>query len=51
MADDLVIRLATPDDAQAVHAIYAPYVVNSVATFEIEPPTVEQRRERIGHVL
>lgn len=51
MADDLVMRLASPEDAQAVHAIYAPYVSHSVATFEIEPPTVEQMRERIVHVL
>lgn len=51
MANGLVIRLATPEDAQAVHGIYADYVLHSVATFEIEPPTVEQMRDRIGRVL
>ena len=45
------VRLANPDDAQAIHSIYAPYVAESTATFEVEPPTVEDLRERIVRIL
>lgn len=39
-------RLATPDDAEALQAIYAPYVETSI-TFEYDAPTVEEFRRRI----
>ena len=39
-------RLATPDDAEALQAIYAPYIGTSI-TFECHVPTVEEFRERI----
>lgn len=39
-------RLATPDDAEALQAIYAPYVETSI-TFECVVPTVEEFRHRI----
>lgn len=39
-------RLATPDDAAALQAIYAPYVETTV-TFEYDVPTVEEFRQRI----
>lgn len=39
-------RLATPDDAEALQAIYAPYVETSI-TFELEAPSVEEFRRRI----
>ena len=39
-------RLATPDDAEALQAIYAPYVDTTV-TFEYVAPTVEEFRQRI----
>ena len=45
------IRSATPDDAAALAAIYAPYVRDTAITFEYEPPTVEEFRRRIEHVL
>lgn len=45
------LRLATPDDAPALAAIYAPYVQNTAVTFEYEPPAVEEFRRRIEHVL
>ncbi len=41
-----VFRLATPDDAAALQAIYAPYVETTV-TFEYDVPTVEEFRRRI----
>ncbi len=39
-------RLATPDDAEVLQAIYAPYVETTV-TFEYVAPTVEEFRQRI----
>lgn len=45
------IRTATPDDAAALLAIYAPYVENTGVTFELEVPSVETFRGRIEHTL
>lgn len=42
-----MIRIATPDDADAVHAIYAPAITHGVATFETSLPGVAAMRERI----
>ena len=39
-------RLATPDDAEVLQAIYAPYVETTV-TFEYVAPPVEEFRQRI----
>jgi L-amino acid N-acyltransferase YncA len=33
-----IVRVATPDDAAACAAIYAPFVADSAATFEPRPP-------------
>ena len=41
------IRDATAEDAAACAAIYAPYVLDTAISFETEPPTTEQLRERI----
>ena len=41
------IRFATPDDASAILAIYAPYVTESAITFEYEIPKVAEFAERI----
>ncbi len=45
------LRLATPADARAVHAIYAPIVSDSFISFEISAPTVEEIARRIGTTL
>jgi L-amino acid N-acyltransferase YncA len=45
------IRLAGPDDAAGVQAIYAPVVRDTAVSFEAEPPTVEEMRQRITHTL
>jgi L-amino acid N-acyltransferase YncA len=45
------IRLATPDDAGAIAAIYAPFVRDSAISFEWEPPTVDEMRGRIEQTL
>jgi phosphinothricin acetyltransferase len=46
-----VIRLARPDDAQAMLDIYAPVVRDTFISFELEPPTVEEMRERVTKTL
>ena len=44
------IRLATPEDAEQVQAIYAPYCHTPIS-FESEPPSVEAMRGRLAKVL
>jgi L-amino acid N-acyltransferase YncA len=43
-----LVRDATEDDADACAGIYAPYVTDTVVTFETVPPSVAQMRERIS---
>jgi phosphinothricin acetyltransferase len=45
------VRLATPDDAGAVAAIYRPYVEGTAVSFEVEPPSEAEIRGRIARVL
>jgi len=45
------IRLATVDDAEAVRTIYAPSILESAASFEVEVPSVEEMGRRITSVL
>ena len=42
---------ATPDDAPAVQAIYAPIVRETAISFEYEVPAVDEMRRRIEKVL
>jgi phosphinothricin acetyltransferase len=44
------IRLATPDDAKHVQAIYAPYCHTPIS-FELGPPSVEEMKVRLVKVL
>ena len=49
------IRLASPEDAGDLLAIYSPYVISedltlSTVSFEYDLPTVEEFRERIQHI-
>ena len=44
-------RVARPEDAEALLAIYAPYVEETAITFEYEVPSVEAFRARISHTL
>jgi phosphinothricin acetyltransferase len=46
-----VIRLATPADAPALQAIYAPIVAGTVISFELTPPTVGEMADRIRKTL
>ncbi len=41
------VRAASPDDAPACAAIYAPYVEQTAITFELEPPTPAEMAARI----
>jgi len=43
----LVVRRATVEDAVACQVIYAPYVRDTVISFEVEPPSVEEMARRI----
>ena len=45
------IRIARPDDAVALHAIYAPIVEHTVISFELDVPTVTEMRDRIAATL
>lgn len=45
------IRVAQPDDAPAIQAIYAPIVADTIISFELEPPSVDEIRRRIGYTL
>ena len=44
------VRLATEADAAAILAIYAPYIRETVITFEYEVPTVEEFAGRIREI-
>jgi len=44
---DTVIRLAAPKDGGQVAAIYAPFVTDTVVSFELTPPDAEEMMRRI----
>lgn len=46
-----VIRLATAHDAEPVQGVYAPIVRDTVISFEIDPPSVAEMRQRILDTL
>lgn len=45
--DGLVVRAVRPDDAEAIAAIYAPYVHDTAITFELDAPDVAAMRARL----
>ena len=45
------IRVATADDAEAIARIYAPIVANTVISFELDVPSVDEMRGRIVATL
>jgi L-amino acid N-acyltransferase YncA len=47
----MLIRPATPEDAAACAAIYAPYVTDSVISFETDAPTAEEMADRIARAI
>ena len=50
MEAELVIRDANEADAEAVQAIYAHHVLNGTASYDIEPPSVNQIRDKIRQI-
>jgi phosphinothricin acetyltransferase len=46
-----IIRLATANDAEQIQAIYAPNVIYTAISFELEPPTVDDMRQRIVRTI
>jgi phosphinothricin acetyltransferase len=42
-----MIRIARVEDAEAIHAIYAPTIIDTAITFETELPGAEVMRQRI----
>lgn len=42
-----LIRKATPDDAHEILAIYAPYVLNSAVSFELDLPSEDEMKQRM----
>lgn len=46
-----IIRLATESDAEPIQAIYAPNVLYTAISFELEPPTVDDMRQRIRNTV
>ena len=51
MSDRIQIRMATPADAAALRAIYAPYVRRTAITFEYALPTEQEFGGRIQNTL
>lgn len=48
---EIVVRAAIPEDIGAITRIYEHYVLHTTATFEIEPPAVEEMAARYRGVL
>src|SRR5262249_56747938 len=46
-----IIRVARPEDAEAILAIYAPIVRETAISFEVEPPTRAEMQQRIATTL
>jgi phosphinothricin acetyltransferase len=44
----IAIRAATPEDAAAIAAIYAPHVLTGTVSFETEPPDTRAMRTRMA---
>jgi L-amino acid N-acyltransferase YncA len=45
------VRMATPADACAIADIYAPYVRDTVISFETRPPSAQEMRSRLTTTL
>src|SRR5262245_4574219 len=45
------VRMAVLDDAPAIQAIYAPIVRDTVISFEAEPPSIDEIRQRLTKIV
>ena len=50
MTEQIVIRQAVPEDAEAVLNIYAKYVSDTTVSFEVEVPAAEEFRKRMEQI-
>lgn len=50
MQADLLIRNVEPGDAQAIAAIYAHHVLKGTASYELEPPAVDETLAKIRRI-
>jgi len=50
-SSDIRIRTAAAADAEAILAVYAPYIQKTAITFEYEVPSPEEFRARITNIL
>lgn len=48
--EDICLRVACEEDAEALLDIYAPYVERTAVSFEYEVPSVEEFEERIRRI-
>jgi len=49
--ENVTVRIARAEDAEALLKIYAPYVLNTAVSYEYTPPSVEEFRGRIEKTL
>lgn len=49
--EDVEIRVATVDDAQAILDVYKYYILNTAITFECSVPSIEDFRKRVEKTL
>ena len=45
------VRDAHESDAEQVHAIYAHHVLHGTASYDLEPPSVEEIRDKIRWIV
>src|SRR5438045_8991343 len=45
------IRDGRESDSEAIHAIYSHHVLNGTASYDIEPPALDQIREKVRWIL
>ena len=45
------IRMAVEDDAEQILEIYAPFCRNTPVSFEMQPPTLDEMRQRIARTI
>ena len=45
------LRIARPEDAAEILAIYRPYIENTAITFDTDVPSVSEYSEHISHIL
>jgi L-amino acid N-acyltransferase YncA len=50
-AGRLTLRLAVPHDGAACAGVYAPYVEDTVISFELEPPGADEMARRIARTI